>query len=101
MDEELNRLRREFDANPRDRVIAQRYEAALKRGDRREDLRDLYRFQFQCPMKWSGLEKTADPLVRHCKDCNRSVHFAPGPSEFRAHVAAGHCVAVIDSRADA
>ena len=101
MDEDLNRLRREVEADRGDRMAAIRYEAALQRGGRHEELRELYRFEFECPKQWSDLKPTRDPLVRNCDACKRKVHFATGPEEFQKHVAARHCVAVLDSRSDA
>jgi uncharacterized protein (TIGR02996 family) len=55
-------------------------------------------FEFACPKRWDQLEPTADPGVRHCSKCDRSVFYCRDSREAVRLAEAGECVA-IDSRA--
>ena len=46
-----------------------------------------------CPRKWEALTDTADPAVRHCESCGKSVFFCATDEETIAHARAGECVA--------
>jgi len=52
------------------------------------------RFALVCDRHWESLEPTDDPGVRHCGECNQSVHFSDSAKVAEAHAAAGHCIAV-------
>lgn len=51
------------------------------------------RFKFRCPTIWENLSATADPSVRHCKECKHEVYFCASDAETIAHAKAGHCIA--------
>jgi len=51
------------------------------------------RMRVVCPRAWDGLQKTAQPDVRHCTECKRDVHFCATDAETIAHARAGHCIA--------
>jgi uncharacterized protein (TIGR02996 family) len=52
------------------------------------------RFDFVCDKSWADMRPTADDNVRHCKACDRSVHFCDNLADAREHAAAGRCIAV-------
>jgi uncharacterized protein (TIGR02996 family) len=51
-------------------------------------------FRFRCPKQWERLQLTADPRVRFCRACRKSVYYCQGLAEGLRHAAAGHCVAL-------
>lgn len=57
------------------------------------------RFDFQCPARWDQLALTEDDRVRHCAQCDRTVHFCASLDEARAHAEQGHCLAIASSLA--
>jgi hypothetical protein len=95
MDESLRELERRFQADPSDRAVARKYEDALRRASDQAGLAELYRLAFQCPMRWTDLNKTSSPLVRHCDRCDREVRFTSHPESFAQARARGQCVAVL------
>lgn len=52
------------------------------------------RFQFQCPKQWDALQPTAEPGVRACSQCQKSVYFCQSAEEAAQHAQLGHCIAV-------
>ncbi|MBX3281347.1 MAG: hypothetical protein KF756_02605 [Acidobacteria bacterium] len=55
-------------------------------------------FLFKCPQKWDALETTADPGVRFCSECERSVYFAEDKEAAGRLSALGKCVALRTDR---
>jgi uncharacterized protein (TIGR02996 family) len=51
-------------------------------------------FAFKCPKRWEELKGTADPAVRHCEACGKSVHYCHDLTAAYAHARRGACVAV-------
>jgi hypothetical protein len=45
-----------------------------------------------CEKQWTELTPTADPRVRHCSGCERTVHEVATPEEFAAARAHWQCV---------
>lgn len=53
------------------------------------------RLRFECRQRWDELEVIARyPDVRYCVQCRQAVHRVRSEDEFRAHAAAGRCVAL-------
>ena len=52
------------------------------------------RFDFVCPMTWSGFRVTSRRDRRHCQRCHRDVHLAEGRAAFERLASEGHCVAL-------
>ena len=50
----------------------------------------------RCPWTWEGLDPGPRADVRHCRECNRDVHFCRTPADFVHHGEQGHCVAIPD-----
>jgi hypothetical protein len=46
--------------------------------------------EYRCPELWWSLEQTADPNVRFCTNCRKSVHLCETPDEFVRHGEQGH-----------
>jgi hypothetical protein len=59
------------------------------------------RFATECPKLWEELTPTAEPGVRQCGACNEAVYECRTREEAEAHGAAGRCVAVPSTIADA
>ena len=53
-----------------------------------------WKFTIQCPREWSKLQSTPDAAVRFCETCLRQVYRCDTDAQVRAHVKAGHCVAI-------
>jgi hypothetical protein len=51
-------------------------------------------FAFRCHQQWKSLEQTADPRVRYCHECSRSVVLCERDDELREALLADQCVAV-------
>jgi uncharacterized protein (TIGR02996 family) len=51
-------------------------------------------FEFVCPKRWEKLTATDDVKVRHCEQCQQSVHYCTSIPEARGHAMRGECVAV-------
>jgi uncharacterized protein (TIGR02996 family) len=51
-------------------------------------------FRFRCPKQWENLRGTADPRIRACDACRKSVHFSDTIAEAQDHARAGRCVAL-------
>jgi uncharacterized protein (TIGR02996 family) len=51
-------------------------------------------FTFDCPKWWDTLATTADPAVRACDTCQKTVHYCATVSEALGHASSGRCVAV-------
>ncbi|MCA9560560.1 MAG: TIGR02996 domain-containing protein [Myxococcales bacterium] len=52
------------------------------------------RFAFRCHLRWTELEATADPDVRHCSACARPVYRCGELDEAERRARAGDCIAV-------
>lgn len=52
------------------------------------------KFELVCPKRWEKLTTTDNVKVRHCNECQQSVHYCTSISEARAHADRGECVAV-------
>jgi hypothetical protein len=98
VDEDRQRLERAFKASPDDEAAARAYHTALLRAGERAAVRESYAFKFRCPLTWAQLAPTGDDMKKHCKECDRDVHFVNTTPKLREHVAAGRCVAIIESR---
>lgn len=48
---------------------------------------------YKCTEKWDQLALTADPIVRHCSVCQRSVHFVETPEQLEEAALEGSCIA--------
>jgi hypothetical protein len=93
MDENLEQLARAAASDPTDVAAARRYDAALARTGRVEELRERFRFKFLCPVLWSDLTGAA-PRKRFCGECGRSVNVAEDMALLVEHVRRKACVAV-------
>jgi len=51
----------------------------------------------KCPMEWSRLDETGTDGIRHCKSCDRDVHYCETPEQFVELGNAGKCVAIPQS----
>jgi uncharacterized protein (TIGR02996 family) len=51
-------------------------------------------FQFECPKRWTELERTEDPAVRSCEVCKKSVYYCHSLHEAAGRARRGECVAV-------
>jgi uncharacterized protein (TIGR02996 family) len=49
---------------------------------------------FECPKWWDTLATTADPTVRSCDTCQKTVHYCATLDEAKLHAWDGHCVAI-------
>ncbi len=54
----------------------------------------VVRFAFVCSMRWEGLERTNDPALRLCGECEEAVYYCATRAEAEAHARAGHCITV-------
>ncbi len=52
------------------------------------------KFGFQCPLKWTSLERTANENVRWCKGCHSEVHYCTSIERAQELGFQGVCVAV-------
>ena len=52
------------------------------------------RFEYLCSKQWAELNETGDKAVKHCDQCNESVHLAQSMEEVDEHARQGHCVAI-------
>lgn len=64
------------------------------------DVEPGQRFAFECSRMWETLAPTDDPKVRHCADCQQSVHFEDSLAAVEYRALAGQCVAIPASLAD-
>jgi hypothetical protein len=70
-------------------------------GNGTDDIQNCdWKFDFQCPQKWSLLSKTGDPNVRACGVCLQNVYRCDSPEQIVMHGSQRHCVAIFSSRAD-
>ena len=97
MDENLERLAREAASDPADAAAARRLDTALARAGREEELRERFRFKFECPRQWQDLETTRSAKAKFCDECQRKVFAVPDVATLREHVSKGDCVAVPSS----
>ncbi|WP_415885164.1 hypothetical protein ACMXYO_10995 [Neptuniibacter sp. QD37_6] len=49
---------------------------------------------YQCPNAWDDLEKTKNPFVRHCDQCEKDVHFCADVDSLKEAAVEDLCVAV-------
>ena len=54
-------------------------------------------FEFQCPERWSNLEKTDEKGVKHCSVCDRNVHKAANKAQLLQFGKEGKCAAYFES----
>ena len=54
-------------------------------------------FEFQCPERWSNLEKTDQKDVKHCTVCNRNVHRTTNKAQLLQFGKEGKCAAFYES----
>ena len=54
-------------------------------------------FEFQCPERWSNLEKTDKKGVKHCTVCNRNVYKAANKAQLLQFGKEGKCAAYFQS----
>jgi hypothetical protein len=97
MDEKLERLAREAATDPTDEAAARRLDSALARAGREEELRERYRFKFECPLRWQDLSVSESGRTRYCHECKQRVFAVQDLAELREHVRKGHCVGVPSS----
>jgi hypothetical protein len=97
MDEDLEQLARNAAADPTDEAAARRYDAALARSGRQEELRERFGAKFLCPVLWSDLETMETPAERFCESCSRLVAVTEDRARLVEHVREGRCVAVAHS----
>ena len=64
------------------------------RREARATLIDDCEFAVKCPKRWQKLQRTEQPDVRHCNQCERSVHLCNTPGELAAAQKMGLCVAI-------
>jgi hypothetical protein len=93
LDENLEQLARAAASDPTDEAAARRYDAALARAGRDDEVRERFRFKFQCPLQWSQLTPTPNPDRKFCESCQREVHAAYDLPSLQKLVSQGHCVA--------
>jgi hypothetical protein len=101
MDADLSELRRQRDADPGDADAARRYEAALLRAGRRDELERLYAFEFRCDQDWNAMQPTAEPGARDCAKCRKTVHSVSTREELERRVREGACVSFDPGQVDA
>jgi len=51
------------------------------------------KFSYECPLKWSALNKTKDPKKRFCETCKSSVYLVSENDELALAKRAGLCIA--------
>ncbi len=51
-------------------------------------------FKRQCPLLWENLKATKEELVRHCDQCDRSVHLIATDEELGRAVRLNQCIAI-------
>jgi hypothetical protein len=56
--------------------------------------------EFNCPKQWDELTVTADPMVRQCAECGKSVHYVDSQGELEDAAAEGKCVAFYNQEKD-
>ena len=54
-------------------------------------------FEFQCPERWSNLEKTDEKGVKHCSVCDCNVHKAANKAQLLQFGKDGKCAAYFES----
>jgi hypothetical protein len=94
MDDELAHLRRAHESDPADEEAARRYEGALRRAGEHQDLDELYRLTFACPLAWDALPGSQRDRVRSCDTCQRDVYYVETRKELARWVSEGECVAI-------
>lgn len=94
MDQELSELQRAYEVNPCDEDLATRYERALRRAGRRDEVDALYRLAFRCPLPWDALGGGADDEIRACAKCERDVYYVRSREDMARWVSQGECVAL-------
>lgn len=52
------------------------------------------RFEFRCPNLWETLTPTEESGVRHCGDCQQTVHYCDTVELVELHAKMGDCIAV-------
>ncbi|WP_415897890.1 hypothetical protein ACMXYX_05810 [Neptuniibacter sp. QD72_48] len=57
------------------------------------DKRDC-KINYKCPKAWDDLDKTEDPFVRHCDQCEKDVHFCADVESLKEATIEDLCVAV-------
>lgn len=121
MDDELERARRHFDANRTDTEAAQRYEQALLRAGRHDEIKKLYKLANECKKTWETLTRppantlstlldAIEPLTiqrdlfnvvkeitdnrRYCQDCQKNVVRVHNLGDFVEAAKKGQCVSI-------
>ena len=51
-------------------------------------------FKFKCTQQWELLETTDDIKIRHCSECNKSVHLCIDDNELIKALKLDQCVAI-------
>ena len=54
-------------------------------------------FEFQCPERWSILEKTDQKGLKHCTVCDRNVHKSANKAQLLQFGKKGKCAAYFES----
>ncbi|WP_415888598.1 hypothetical protein ACMXYV_11305 [Neptuniibacter sp. SY11_33] len=57
------------------------------------DKRDC-KINYKCPKAWDDLDKTENPFVRHCNQCEKDVHFCEDVDSLKEATVEDLCVAV-------
>ncbi|WP_415903993.1 hypothetical protein ACMXYW_10385 [Neptuniibacter sp. QD48_55] len=57
------------------------------------DKRDC-KINYKCPKAWDDLDKTEDPFVRFCNQCEKDVHFCADVESLKEATIENLCVAV-------
>ena len=92
MDQDLEQLARNAASDPTDEAAARRYDTALARGGRPDEVRRRFRMKFECPLQWTDFKRTGTPGIKFCESCQREVHAVEDEESLREKVDKGHCV---------
>ena len=58
--------------------------------------RGAWRLSFEviCPMTWKDMTPTENTKVRHCSQCDQTVHYCDNLAEAREHANKGNCIGI-------
>jgi len=57
-------------------------------------------FKYRCDNKWEDLDKTDQPKIRYCRECDRGVHHCDNKTEYQEALKSKRCIALSSESKD-
>ncbi|MDF1666508.1 MAG: hypothetical protein P1V97_32465 [Planctomycetota bacterium] len=90
---DIDQLQRQFSASPDNEDLRAKLIIALRRNGREDEAQELVKSRFSCPVSWDQLETLSpNEMTRHCKQCDKAVHFVSNLEELNKRAEKQECV---------